>query len=86
MNMRNLAVFALFTLSACGPASEDFHAGTPEDPWVIGMSQCNLGEPWRVQMDADVRAAGEAHANIRVIFKDAQNNSLTQRAQVEEVG
>jgi ribose transport system substrate-binding protein len=48
------------------------------------MSQCNLGEPWRVQMDADVRSAAAEHANIQVIFKDAQNNSLTQRAQVEE--
>ncbi len=48
------------------------------------MSQSNLGEPWRVQMDADVRAAAEAHPELRVIFKDAQNNSLTQRSQVEE--
>jgi ribose transport system substrate-binding protein len=48
------------------------------------MSQCNLGEPWRVQMDADVRAAAAAHDNLRVVFKDAQNSSLTQRAQVEE--
>jgi len=35
-------------------------------------------------MDADVRSAAEAHPNLRVVFKDAQNNSLTQRAQVEE--
>jgi len=35
-------------------------------------------------MNADVRAAAEAHNNLRVIFKDAQNESLTQRAQVEE--
>jgi ribose transport system substrate-binding protein len=35
-------------------------------------------------MDADVREASEGHPNLRVIFKDAQNNSLTQRAQVEE--
>jgi ribose transport system substrate-binding protein len=69
---------------ACGSGERAGHAGTTEDPWVIGMSQCNLGEPWRVQMDADVRAAAEAHPNLRVIFKDAQNNSLTQRAQVEE--
>jgi len=74
----------LLFMYACAPAPEGGHEGTPEDPWVIGMSQCNLGEPWRVQMDADVRASAEAHANLRVIFKDAQNNSLTQRAQVEE--
>jgi ribose transport system substrate-binding protein len=49
------------------------------------MSQCNLGEPWRVQMDADVKAAADSHPNLRVIWKDAQNNSLTQRAQVEEL-
>jgi ribose transport system substrate-binding protein len=74
----------LVLLSGCGSGADRDHAGTPEDPWVIGMSQCNLGEPWRVQMDADVRAAAEEHPNLRVIFKDAQNNSLTQRAQVEE--
>jgi ribose transport system substrate-binding protein len=58
--------------------------GTPENPWVVGMSQCNLGEPWRVQMNADVRRAGAEHDNIRVEFKDAQNDSLRQRTHVEE--
>ncbi len=79
-----LAAVCLIFLSACGSESQTGHAGTPDDPWVIGMSQCNLGEPWRVQMDADVRAAADQHDNLRVIFKDAQNESLTQRAQVEE--
>lgn len=52
--------------------------------YTIGMSQCNLGEPWRQQMNADVNNAAEAHANLKVIFKDAQNDSLVQRAHVEE--
>ena len=52
--------------------------------WTIGMSQCNLGEPWRVQMNADVKKAAEAHPEIKVIFKDAQNDTLKQQAQVEE--
>ncbi|MEW5982236.1 MAG: substrate-binding domain-containing protein [Acidobacteriota bacterium] len=68
----------------CGSVSRVRHAGTADDPWVIGMSQCNLGEPWRVQMNADVREAAAKHPNLTLIFKDAQNNSLTQRAQVEE--
>ena len=75
----------LLAATGCGRQAQRGHAGTPEDPWVIGMSQCNLGEPWRVQMNADVRAAAAEHPNLRVIFKDAQNNSLTQRAQVEEL-
>src|SRR6266576_452828 len=55
-----------------------------EKQYVIGMSQCNLGEPWRVQMNTDVKNAAEKHPNIKMIFKDAQNDSLKQRAQIEE--
>jgi ribose transport system substrate-binding protein len=52
---------------------------------VIGMSQCNLGEPWRVQMNADIKAAADQHASeLKVIYKDAQNDSLVQRSHVEE--
>jgi ribose transport system substrate-binding protein len=52
--------------------------------FTIGMSQCNLGEPWRVQMDQDIRSAAAEHPELKVIFKDAQNDTLKQRAQVEE--
>jgi ribose transport system substrate-binding protein len=52
--------------------------------WTIGMSQCNLGEPWRVQMNADIRKATEEHPEFRIIFKDAQNDNLRQSAHVEE--
>lgn len=51
---------------------------------TIGMSQCNLGEPWRVQMNADVKAAAEQESDLEVVFKDAQNDTLKQQAQVEE--
>ena len=49
------------------------------------MSQCNLGEPWRVQMNADIKAAAAEHPEIEMIFKDAQNDTLKQRAHVEEL-
>jgi ribose transport system substrate-binding protein len=55
-----------------------------EKRWTIGMSQCNLGEPWRVQMNLDLKNAAEEHPEIDVIFKDAQNDSLKQRSQIEE--
>jgi len=48
------------------------------------MSQCNLGEPWRVQMNADIENAAQNHPELEVIFKDAQNDPLKQRAQLEE--
>jgi ribose transport system substrate-binding protein len=59
--------------------------GTDANPWVLGMSQCNLGEPWRVQMNEDIKKAAAKHSNLKVVFKDAQNDSLRQRAQVEEL-
>jgi len=52
--------------------------------FTIGMSQCNLGEPWRVEMNARIKAAAERHPELTVIFKDAQNDTLKQRAHVEE--
>lgn len=52
--------------------------------YTIGMSQCNLNEPWRVQMNADINSAAKEHPEINVVFKNAQNDSLKQRAHVEE--
>jgi ribose transport system substrate-binding protein len=88
--MKRLTIGALLLAAllvpGCGKASAGKkHAGTPEDPFVIGMSQCNLGEPWRVQMNEDIKRAAEKHKNLKVVFKDAQNDSLTQRTQVEEL-
>jgi ribose transport system substrate-binding protein len=53
--------------------------------FVIGVSQCNLGEPWRVQMNADITQAAARHPELKLVMKDAQNDSLRQRAQVEEL-
>lgn len=52
--------------------------------FVIGMSQCNLGEPWRTQMNADIKAAAAKHPEIKMIWKDAQNKATTQQDQVKE--
>ena len=67
-----LAVGSVFALWA--PAS---HANAPNKPkkFVIGMSQCNLGEPWRVQMNTDVREAAKKHPEIEMLFSDASNKS-----------
>jgi ribose transport system substrate-binding protein len=83
-SVRSAVGLLAIVVAGCSGGAPAKHAGTPDDPWIIGMSQCNLGEPWRVQMNADVRAAATAHSNLKVVFKDAQNSSLTQRAQVEE--
>ena len=85
-----LAAALTFLLVGCGRSTPPDAAGTPSGPgaagrvFTLGMSQCNRGEPWRVQMDADIQAAADKHPNLRVVFKDAQNDTLKQRAHVEE--
>src|SRR5438045_3594559 len=68
------------------PASQPTTGGDKKakSAYTIGMSQCNLGEPWRVEMNAQIKAAAEKHPNLKLIFKDAQNDTLKQRAHVEE--
>lgn len=75
----------LVSVAGCHSEGPKKRAGTAADPWIIGMSQCNLGEPWRVQMNEDIKNAAARHPNLKVLWKDAQNDSLTQRAQVEEL-
>ena len=53
--------------------------------FTIGMSQCNLGEPWRVQMNRDIEAEAKKHPEIKLIEVDAQNKSETQQQQVRDL-
>src|SRR5438128_1420976 len=53
--------------------------------FTIGLSQCNLGEPWRVQMNKDIQEAADKHPDkIKLIPKDAQNKSEQQQSQIQE--
>lgn len=80
-----IALTFVIVVSGCHEKTSQKHRGTQAEPWLIGMSQSNLGEPWRVQMNEDIKSAAAKYPNVRVIYKDAQNDSLTQRAQVEEL-
>ncbi len=82
----SVGIFGCGTGDQSTATNGDRDAGTAaaDGMFRIGMSQCNLGEPWRVQMNADIQAAADQHQNITVTFKDAQNDSLKQRGHVEE--
>lgn len=75
--MKKLVVSVLLLGIAVGARAAD-------KKFVIGMSQCNLGEPWRVQMNADVKRAADKQPNLQVIYKDAQNDTLKQVSQIRE--
>lgn len=85
--MRQFAalLFAGALLMAAGCSKQEPASPTTGKAWNIGFSQCNLGEPWRVQMNADIKAAAAKHADrIRVFYKDAQNKTDVQQSQVRE--
>jgi len=72
-----ILIVAIASLIGCGENKQGAR-------WTVGMSQCNLGEPWRGQMNADLARASSGNPELHVVFKDAQNDTLRQRAQVEE--
>jgi ribose transport system substrate-binding protein len=95
MNQKTILALAALGLAATlingcsktdsGPAGRNPQTQAGARTITIGMSQCNLGEPWRVQMNADIRNAAEKHPELKVVFKDAQNDTLKQRSHVEEL-
>jgi ribose transport system substrate-binding protein len=61
--------------STCGRRSES--------RFLVGFSQCNLGEPWRVAMNADVTARARDFPQMEIVFADAQQDNARQVADVE---
>lgn len=80
-----LLVIAIITIALAGCGNKESANAPAEKQFVIGMSQCNLGEPWRVQMNDDIKTAAAKHPEIKMLFKDAQNNTTTQQSQVKEL-
>ncbi|HEX4119040.1 MAG TPA: substrate-binding domain-containing protein [Verrucomicrobiae bacterium] len=88
MHKQFTLVFVAFVsavlFGGCGQSKEETKGAPAGRQYIIGMSQCNLGEPWRKQMNTDIEQAAAKHPELKVVFKDAQNDTLQQRAQVEE--
>ena len=78
------AIALLICIAGCAKQIGKTGSRGTRSTYVIGMSQCNRGEPWRVQMDADIKAAALKRPELKALFKDAQNNTATQQAQVRE--
>lgn len=53
--------------------------------FVIGVSQANLIEPWRVIMNEEIKEEALKYKDIRIIFTDAVQNSKKQIGDVEEL-
>jgi ABC-type sugar transport system substrate-binding protein len=49
-----------------------------EMDYVIGVSQCNLGEPWRIKMNEDIINEASKYDNIQLVLLDAAQNNDKQ--------
>jgi len=78
--IRNAGAIALLLLAALGAAS----CGRRESgKKVIGFSQANLGEPWRVAMNAQVVERAADFPDLDFVYADAQQDNAKQVADVE---
>lgn len=75
-----VAVIAL-SLGSCKPAANDASV----TQYLIGMSQANLTEPWRIVMNSEIHDEAIQHKNIRVIFTDADDNIQKQISDVQKL-
>jgi ribose transport system substrate-binding protein len=64
-------------------ATPDIPLAPAPDHFLIGMSQCNLGEPWRVAMNDQIAAAAAKYPEFEVVFSDAAQDNSKQVSDVE---
>ena len=62
-------------LVSCGRQQQGKH--------LIGFSQANLGEPWRVAMNAEVAERAKGFPDLEIVYADAQQDNAKQVADVE---
>ncbi|AWK50834.1 LacI family transcriptional regulator [Clostridium beijerinckii] len=55
------------------------------DIFIIGMSQSNLYEPWRIVMNKEVEEEAKKHSNVKVIYKDAGGDVEKQKKDIQDL-
>ncbi len=53
--------------------------------YVIGMSQANLYEPWRISMNEEIMNEVKKYKNVKIIYKDAGGDTNKQKDDINEL-
>lgn len=64
---------------------QSFHKEPEDKYFLIGVSQPNLQEPWRIKMNEEIKKEAEKYDNIRVIFTDGAKNTNKQEADLKKL-
>ncbi|GMA98458.1 substrate-binding domain-containing protein [Pelosinus sp. IPA-1] len=77
----SLLILAIAMLGGC--QKQERQVSKDQVKFVIGVSQANLVEPWRIIMNEEIREEAAKHSDVRIVFTDAVQNS---EKQVRDVG
>ena len=77
------AAGALAVILAALAAIRPWSRPREDKVFLIGMSQANLIEPWRVTMNLEFQQAAQNYDNLRVIYTDGAQDTQRQIADVE---
>lgn len=82
----SMVIFLIMILLLTGCRREaDQENMADQVTFVIGVSQANLIEPWRVIMNEEIKEEALKHKNIRIVVTDAVQNSDKQINDVEKL-
>lgn len=68
-----LAAISLALLASCAKIQ---HSSAV--PFLVGFSQANLTEPWRIAMTEEIKAEAARYSDMRVIYADAADSTNRQ--------
>jgi len=76
-------IFIVATLTIIIKATMVKKSGGVE--FVIGMSQANLTEPWRISMNEEIMEQAKKYKNIKIVYKDAGGDTDKQKKDINEL-
>lgn len=53
--------------------------------YVIGMSQANLTEPWRISMNEEIIKEAQKYKNVKIVYRDAGGDTEKQKRDIDEL-
>ncbi|MDO5516724.1 MAG: substrate-binding domain-containing protein [Clostridium sp.] len=78
----SILILAILSITVCGII---YKKNRTQREFIIGMSQSNLYEPWRILMNKEVKDEADKHDNIKVIYKDAGGDIEKQKRDIDDL-
>jgi len=80
-------ILAVILIASIGATIYEIPHSAQNDGYefVIGMSQENLNEPWRIAMNEEIAQQALKYSNVKVVFRDAGGSTEKQANDIKEL-